>query len=98
MKCYTLDANAVLAVIGEELGYETVCDAYQEASEGKARLIMHTINLTEVYAAIHKREGREKANEILETIRTDALIEFHSDPDFGYKTDTRFLEAFSSGY
>jgi len=101
MKCYTLDANAVLAVIGEEPGYEAVCNAYQETSEGKARLIMHTINLTEVYATIHKREGQEKANEILETIRTDALIEFCSDPDFSDnpifddKTWMRFLQAFS---
>ena len=101
MKCYTLDANAILAMISEEPGYETVCEAYQESSEGKAKLIMHTINLTEVYATIHKREGREKANEILEIIRTDALIEFHSDPDFSespsfdFNTGTRFLEAFS---
>ena len=63
----------ILAVIGEEPDCETVCDAYQETSEGKARLTMHTVNLTEVYATIHKREGREKANEILEIIRTDAL-------------------------
>ncbi|MDR2560776.1 MAG: PIN domain-containing protein [Holophagales bacterium] len=97
----SIERNLVLAVISEEPGYETVCEAYQETSEGKAKLIMHTINLTEVYATIHKREGREKANEILETIKTDALIEFHSDPDFSdspdfdCKTDTRFLETFS---
>jgi len=65
---------------------------------------MHTINLTEVYAIIHEREGREKANEILETIRTDKLIEFHSSPDFinnpsiackTDKDDSVFLEIFS---
>ena len=101
MKFYTLDANAVLAVISEEPGFEIVCDAYQETYESKARLIMHTINLTEVYATIYKREGRKKASEILETIRTDALIEFRSgpyfsdSPNFDYKTEVRFLEAFS---
>jgi PIN domain nuclease of toxin-antitoxin system len=39
MDFYILDANAVLAVIAEELGYEVVCDAYEKASKGKARLI-----------------------------------------------------------
>lgn len=65
---YCLDACALIAFLCDEHGAEIVEELLIEAERKNISLIMHKINLLEVYYGIEKSEGKSRANEILKSI------------------------------
>jgi PIN domain nuclease of toxin-antitoxin system len=57
MDTYTLDACALLSLLWAEPGSEIVGGIYEKASNNEANLIMHKINLLEVYNKIFQKHG-----------------------------------------
>ena len=72
-KIYVYDACALIAVIEDEPGASIVDAAYQEASEGRARLIMNKVNLLEVYYGILREQGNEYADKILDSVERSII-------------------------
>jgi len=53
-KIYVFDACALIALLSKETGYENVEKIINEAKDKKVKIIMHKINLYEVYYHICK--------------------------------------------
>ena len=70
---YVLDACALLAVIKAENGGQIVNNAYREAEDGKAKIIMNRVNLLEVYYGLINEFGTEIAGRILEQV-TESIV------------------------
>jgi predicted nucleic acid-binding protein len=81
MKTYVLDACALLAVLYGEKGAVVVKEAFDEADNGNAKIIMHKANLLEVYYDLYRNLGMEKANAILSEIRKRSIIVNHEISD-----------------
>jgi uncharacterized protein with PIN domain len=64
-----LDAHALMAYLEKEPGYEKVRDAFVEASENGAPLVMSVVNYGEVFYTILRECGPRVAEEIEKTIR-----------------------------
>ena len=62
MKCYVLDANALIALLQNELGANKVSDILNAAYKGEAEIIMHKANLLEVYYDAYRYRGKEQAD------------------------------------
>ena len=71
---YILDACALLAVIKAEDGGQTVSDAYREAENGRAKLVINRVNLLEVYYGLRNEFSAEFADKILKEI-SESIIE-----------------------
>jgi len=69
MRRYTLDACALLALLRNEPGADKVAAAINAANNGEAEIIMHKVNLLEVYYDLYRSLGKEKADMILSEIR-----------------------------
>lgn len=67
---YILDACSLIAAIYNENGAEIVNNLMQEAQDKKTELIMHKINLLEVYYYVCKKQGESGALRFLESIKT----------------------------
>ena len=65
---YCLDACALIAFLCDEQGADVVEQLLIEAERKNISLIMHKINLLEVYYGIEKSEGKARADEILKSI------------------------------
>ena len=65
---YCLDACALIAFLCDEPGADVVEQLLIEAERKNISLIMHRINLLEVYYGIEKSEGKSRADEILKSI------------------------------
>ena len=65
---YCLDACALIAFLCDEQGADVVEQLLIEAERKNISLIMHRINLLEVYYGIEKSEGKSRADEILKSI------------------------------
>jgi len=65
-----LDAQALLAFFGKELGYDKVESALINALDTGSILLMTSVNFGEVYYVILRRKGQEKAEEIAKSIQT----------------------------
>lgn len=63
-----IDACALIAFLNNESGAETVQMEFQKAVAGETEIIMHVINLYEVYYDCWKVTGKEKAQELLTEI------------------------------
>jgi PIN domain nuclease of toxin-antitoxin system len=68
MSRYVLDACALLALLRNEPGADKVADAINAANDGKAEIVMHKVNLLEVYYDLYRSIGKEKADLILSEI------------------------------
>jgi predicted nucleic acid-binding protein len=68
MELFTLDACAILAMLWNEPGGDVVGEIFRRAKKSDAILMMHQVNLTEVYAIVHKREGTANADKAIELI------------------------------
>ena len=53
-KIYVFDACALIALLSKETGYENVEKIINEAKDKRAKIIIHKINLYEVYYHIYK--------------------------------------------
>jgi len=62
MKCYVLDACALIALLHDEEGANVVSDALNAAHNGEIRIIMHKVNFLEVYYNAYRHRGREQAD------------------------------------
>jgi PIN domain nuclease of toxin-antitoxin system len=71
---YVLDACALLAVIKAEDGGQAVNNAYREAENGGAKLVINRVNLLEVYYGLRNDLGVEFADKVLREI-TESIIE-----------------------
>ena len=54
---YVLDACALIALLTREAGSETVRARLRSASMGKAHILMHKLNLLEVYYGDYRAHG-----------------------------------------
>jgi predicted nucleic acid-binding protein len=77
----------MLAVLSRELGADVVVEVYKKAASGEATLIMHKLNLLEVYYSLFREYGREHAGKFLEEVRQSPIVIDHE------ITDEIFAEA-----
>jgi predicted nucleic acid-binding protein len=84
---YVLDACAMLAVLSKESGADKVVEIYKKAASGEIMLIMHKLNLLEVYYKLFREYGKEHAGKFLEEIRQSPIAIDHD------ITDKLFSEA-----
>ena len=86
MNKYVLDACAIVAVLNEEKGAESVRDLIDLAGNGSIAVYMNAVNLLEVYYGIYKAYDKDTAEdvlvhiyaspiEIVETVSVDILRE-----------------------
>jgi len=68
MTVIVLDACAMLAVLSDESGADIVENAYDKAASGEVVLMMHSVNLLEVYYELFRAYGKERADEIHDEI------------------------------
>jgi predicted nucleic acid-binding protein len=73
MKSYVLDACAIIALYAKEKNHEIIAQIYEEAASGKISLIMHRVNLLEVYYYVFKRESRANADKIFQNIQQSKI-------------------------
>ncbi|MCL2579547.1 MAG: PIN domain-containing protein [Oscillospiraceae bacterium] len=62
MSRYVLDACALIALLQDEPGADKVSDAINAAHHGQAEIVMHKVNLLEVYYDVFRTRGKEKAD------------------------------------
>jgi predicted nucleic acid-binding protein len=79
---YVLDACALIAILNDEAGADTVVELLDRAEAGVDRLCMNSIQVMEVYYDRIYVKGREYAETVLEDIfnsRITILTEISSD-------------------
>ena len=79
--CYLLDACALIALLTREDGGEMVKRILRQAANGKASVRMHKLNLLEVYYDAIRSHGKEKADEMLDSIRKTPIEIIHEITD-----------------
>jgi predicted nucleic acid-binding protein len=77
-KTYVLDACALIALLSREDGYEKVETIIKESKNNMARIIMHTVNVLEVYYHLCKLYNETVAQKILNKI-TDSPIQLRAE-------------------
>jgi PIN domain nuclease of toxin-antitoxin system len=68
-KIYIFDACALIALLTEEHGYRNVEKIIEESKNNRAQIIMHNINLLEVYYDIYKLYDETSAIKFLDEIK-----------------------------
>jgi len=86
-KIYVLDACALIAALTDEQGAEKVRVLFDDAVSGKIKLIIHKLNLLEVYYDMLRRFGKEATVNFLNEIKNTSLF---IEPEI---SDEVFLEA-----
>lgn len=61
---YVLDAFALMAFLNGEPGGERVKELLEGAEREEIPLLMHLVNLIEVYYTVYREDGEAKANEV----------------------------------
>ncbi|MDR1277994.1 MAG: hypothetical protein LBK02_04520 [Treponema sp.] len=69
IKTYIFDACALIALLTEENGYRNVEKIIEESKNNRAQIIMHNVNLLEVYYDIYKLYDETKAIKFLDEIK-----------------------------
>jgi len=64
-----MDACALLALSNNEEGAELVNDILKDARHGAVEVVMHQLNLLEVYYGVYRDVGKEEAASRLENAR-----------------------------
>jgi len=64
-----MDACALLAVYNAEEGAKVVADILRDARNGAVEVVMHQLNLLEVYYGVYRDVGKEEAANRLEKAR-----------------------------
>jgi predicted nucleic acid-binding protein len=68
-----LDACALIAWLKNEPGADVVDDLFDRAEEGGIDLLISIINLVEVHYGFMKDLGKDRAREIMQTVRETAI-------------------------
>jgi PIN domain nuclease of toxin-antitoxin system len=68
-KIYIFDACALIALLTEENGYRNVEKIIEESKNNRAQIIMHNVNLLEVYYDIYKLYDEASAIKFLNEIK-----------------------------
>jgi predicted nucleic acid-binding protein len=74
---YVLDACALIALLTGEQGGEIVKAILEESIEGKTTVRMNKLNLLEVYYNVFRSHDKEKADEMLKTIKMSPIRIIH---------------------
>jgi PIN domain nuclease of toxin-antitoxin system len=72
-KPYIFDACALIALLTEENGYRNVEKIIEESKSNRAQIIMHTVNLLEVYYDIYKLYDEASAIKFLDEIKNTPI-------------------------
>ena len=86
-KVYVLDACALIAALSDEAGADNVVDVYKEVVSGEAELVMHVVNLLEVYYDDYRHHGKNSADKMIAEVKA-LSIKIITDTD-----DALFAEA-----
>jgi predicted nucleic acid-binding protein len=70
---YVLDACALIALLSKEAGYEKVARIIEKTQNGEAKIIMHAINLLEVYYHLCKMYSEILALNFLDSIKNSPI-------------------------
>jgi len=70
---YIFDACALIAVLSKETGYENVEKIIRKAKSRQAKIIMHKVNLLEVYYHIHRSYNENYALNFLDEIKNSPI-------------------------
>ena len=73
-RVYVLDACAMLSVLSGEPGGEKVAEFYQRAASGEITLVMHKLNLLEVYYDLYRAHGEHHAESFLSEIKRSPIV------------------------
>ena len=73
MKCYVLDACALIALLQDEPGADKVSDAFNAAYKGEADVVMHKANFLEVYYDTYRFRGKEQADLMLAEVKKQPI-------------------------
>jgi len=84
---YVMDACALIAFLNEEPGAEVVEGIFKAVSAGDASIVMHKLNLLEVYYELFRKYGKDTADDLLELPKE---LPFHIQPEI---TDAVLQEA-----
>jgi len=71
---YVLDACALIALLREETGADKVANVINAAFKSEAKVVMHKINLLEVYYDVYRLYGKSQANIILSELKKQPVI------------------------
>jgi len=66
---FVLDACSLIALLSNEDGADVVKDLLQKATNGKIKILMHKVNLLEVYYYIYRRYNEQAALKLLKDIK-----------------------------
>ena len=72
-KVYVLDANALIALLGNEDGANKIADIYKEANSGNVEIVMNAVNLLEVYYDFYRVYGNETADEMISYVEASNI-------------------------
>ena len=84
---HVLDACALLALLESEPGAEKVVESYNKAVSGEITLVIHKINLLEVYYNLCREYGKDNADKFYNKIKKTPITINHE------ITDEIFVEA-----
>ena len=73
MSSYVLDACALLALLRNEPGADKVASAINAANSGSAKIVMHKLNLMEVFYDLYRSYGKTKADSIISEVKKRPL-------------------------
>jgi len=68
MNAYILDACAMIAYYADEAGADVIQGLIEKSYHNRHRLLIHKINLLEVFYNIYKSKGRADALDFLQTV------------------------------
>ena len=66
---YVFDACALIAILSKETGFENVERIIEKTKNKQAKIIMHNVNLLEVYYHVHKIYNENYALNFLDEIK-----------------------------
>lgn len=69
MSEYVIDACALIAYLDDEDGAAVVEELFRDAESSGEDILLHEINLLEVYYGAHRAGGLELAEDVLETVQ-----------------------------
>ena len=70
---YILDACALIAYLNDEEGADVVGNILQKMTEKSCVLLMHRLNLLEVYYCIYREHGKAYAEEMLADVNNSGI-------------------------
>ena len=69
MRRYVLDACALIALLKNEKGEDKVANIINDADAGNAKIIIHKMNLLEVFYEVYREKGQDRANSTISEIK-----------------------------